>query len=150
MWPISLPHWSHSSDSSDSRITQLKSELQDAERRQSEEVVKLAGDEPLHALVSSDFCSCWRNADRRHAICRGEEIGAASQDVQRSSSGQQEPGPSGPACGHQVKCTFESRDEAMKHRDRRKPPAAPRNSADALRAFRAFRCVLRDASAMRP
>ncbi|CAE6972290.1 unnamed protein product [Symbiodinium natans] len=28
----------------DAEITQLKSELQDAERRQSEEVVKLAGD----------------------------------------------------------------------------------------------------------
>ena len=33
------------------RITQLKSELQDAERRQSEEIAKIAGDEPVPALV---------------------------------------------------------------------------------------------------
>ena len=34
------------------RITQLKSELQDAERRQSEDIAKIAGDEPVSALES--------------------------------------------------------------------------------------------------
>ena len=35
------------------RITQLKSELQDAERRQSEEIATLAGDEPWPAISAS-------------------------------------------------------------------------------------------------